>query len=186
MIRPDLQQCRSGASHSARVYIMNFLSIWVGRIGDALAAIAAACLLASALIITWMIIWRSSGGTNHWELETSIYLAVAAVFLGSPYTLRTGGHVGMDLLETTVSDRYRQWLLLSGAAVGISVCLFLTWYGARMTWHAFVSSERELGVFGPLLWPKYITMPIGMGLTALQYICQADQAIKELREPSNA
>ncbi len=177
---------RSGGSQLARVYKMKFLSIWVERTGNALAAIAAACLLASAIIITWMIVWRSSGGTNYWELETSIYLAVAAVFLGSPYTLRTGGHVGMDLLETTLSERYRQWLLLSGAAVGVSVCIFLTWYGARMAWHAFATGERELGVFGPVLWPKYITMPIGMGLTALQYICQADQAIKKLQGPHNA
>lgn len=164
---------------------MDQLSHWVRRGGDFLAIIATACLFTSMVVVTWMIVRRNLGGTNYWELETAIYLAVAAVFLGSPYTLRTGGHIGMDLLETTLQEHQRRLLHLTGAVIGLSVCAFLTWFAVEKTWHAFVTNERELGIFAPPLWPKFFAMAIGMALTTLQYVCQGYAAIINLRVNSH-
>jgi TRAP-type C4-dicarboxylate transport system permease small subunit len=150
-----------------------------GRIVDGLsnvmAGLAAACLLLAILAISWMVLWRALGGVNSWELETSIYLAVAAVFLGSPYTLKTRGHIGMELLDAALPEEARRRLAVVGSLLGLAICLYLAYVGLELTVRAFVSGDRALGVWTPYLWPKYATMPLGMAVTALQYVVMLDR-----------
>ncbi len=144
----------------------------VERLGTACAIFAAALLAASMLVICWMVLYRAIGRQNEWELELSIMMMVAAIFLASPYTLRTKGHVGMEFLDAVFSDRAKQRLALAGDVIGLLVCLYLAWTGLVMTAQAFRLDERSLGIVRMVEWPKYAAMPIGMGLTALQYAVQ--------------
>lgn len=153
---------------------------FVDATGTIMAGIAALCLLGAILSVSWMVLWRSLGGVNSWELETSIYLAVAAVFLASPYTLRTNGHIGMELLDATLPERARRRLAVAGNLLGLAVCAYLAYAGLELTLRAYWAGDRALGVWTPLLWPKYATMPFGLGVTALQYVV----ALHHLRGPS--
>jgi len=145
-------------------------SVLMGRISTALAVVASLFLLAATLIISYMVLKRTFGLQSTWELEMAIELMVAAIFLGSPYTLATGGYVSMDLVAGFLGGRGRRFWLLCLRSVGIIVCLYMAWEGLRITTDAFVSGERALGVWQPLAWPKYATVPLGMFLTALQYL----------------
>lgn len=149
---------------------MRYFHSWVRRAGIALAAVAAALLLAATLIITSMVFKRAIGMQNSWELELSIELMIAAIFLASPYTLASGGHVKMDLLDAILPHRIKRTLAFLARLAGCVICLYLAWEGLRMAQHAFVTGERALGVWQPLAWPKYATIPVGMFLTALQYV----------------
>lgn len=149
---------------------MNHFDRWVTRASTALAAVAALLLLAATLIITWMVIERSIGMQNSWELELSIELMIAAIFLASPYTLATGGHVKMDLLDVILPENLKYKLAFLAKLAGCLICLYLGWEGLKMAQHAFVTGERALGVWQPLAWPKYATIPVGMFLTGLQYV----------------
>lgn len=144
----------------------------VERLSRACAVLAAACLLASILLVTWMVLWRTLGRQNSWELDVSIMLMVAAVFLGLPYTLATNGHVGMELLDAVLSDHARDRLAVAGRLIGFAVCAYLAWMGGHMTWDAWRGNEQSLGIVAVPEWPKYAAMPIGMGLTALQYLVE--------------
>ena len=46
-----------------------------------------------------------------------------------------------------------------------------------MAQHAFITGERALGVWQPLSWPKYATIPVGMFMTALQYVTSMHQEV---------
>ncbi|GAB2899406.1 TRAP transporter small permease [Paralcaligenes sp. KSB-10] len=151
---------------------MHYLDRWVGRAGVFLAALSAVLLLSATVIITWMVFKRSIGLQNSWELETAIELMIAAIFLGSPYTLATGGHVKMDLLESIVPGRIQRKLSLLAKLAGCAICVYLGWEGLGMAVHAFATGERTLGVWRALVWPKYATIPVGMFLTALQYLVE--------------
>ena len=140
---------------------------WVTRVSGFLVALSAILLLAAMLIITMMVIERNIGIQNSWELEISIELMVAAVFLASPYTLAAGGHVKMDLLESVMPESIKRKLVFAAKAAGCLICLYLGWGGWQMTWHAYVTGERELGVWQPLAWPKYAAVALGMFITAL-------------------
>ena len=138
---------------------------------------AAALLFAAILVISWMVLARALGLQNYWELQTSIDFMVMAVFLGSAYTLRSKGHVAMELFENILTEKARRRLAVIGQLAGLTVCLYLAWAGLQMTIGVFRSNERALGIYQPLLWPRYATMPVGMLLTALQYLVEIEKSL---------
>ena len=69
----------------------------MSRVCDALAVCAAALLTVAMLVIIWMVVYRTLGYSTSWELELAVFLMVCSLFLASPYTLKTHGHVGVDL-----------------------------------------------------------------------------------------
>lgn len=151
---------------------MRSLTRAVGRLSDVCAVIAAVLLAASVLVVCYMIVNRTLGYSSYWELEASIYLMVGATFLASPYTLRTGGHVAVELVPGLLPDGLRRGFLFLLKIVGFIVCVYLAWEGWQLAHEAFVSDERSTSMWRPPHWPMYAMMPIGMGLTALQYLCE--------------
>jgi len=165
---------------------MRNVNRWVTGASTALAIIAAGLLLAATLIITLMVVLRGAGVQTSWELELSIELMVAAIFLASPYTLATGGHVKMDLLEAILPERINRKLAFMAKVAGCLVCLYLGWEGLLMAQQAFVTGERSLGSWQPLAWPRYATVPIGMFMTALQYLASMQHEYFVRRDAAEA
>jgi len=145
---------------------------FMDRIAIATAVIAALLLAVAAVLITWMVFWRAMGNSAWWEIEFSVYLMVAGLFLASPYTLMTKGHVGIDLASAYLPPRAARTLALVVAVVGLLVCVYLTWAGAGMAWEAFERGDRSESTWAPYKWPLYLTLPVGLGLTALQYLAE--------------
>ena len=56
------------------------------------------------------------------------------------------------------------------AVVGLGVCIYLAWAGGQQTLHAFTMGERTESSWAPPKWPLFLSMPVGLGLTALQYV----------------
>lgn len=162
---------------------MHHFDRWVSRASTAMAVVAALLLLAATLIITWMVFKRGIGLQNSWELELSIELMIGAIFLASPYTLATGGHVKMDLLDAVLPARFKHKLAFVARLAGCAICLYLGWEGLCLAQHAFVTGERALGIWQPLAWPKYATIPLGMFMTAAQYISQLHREWRTRRAP---
>ena len=136
----------------------------VDAVSTALAVVAAGCLAAAMLIVVYMVAWRAAGNSTYWEIELATYLIVACVLLGSPYCLRTRGHIGVDLERVL-------WVL------GLVVCLYLAWEGLGLTLDSFHKNETSGSSWDPPRWPFFALMPLGLGLTALQYVAEL------LREP---
>lgn len=156
-------------------------------VSTALAVVASVLLAISMLVICWMVVYRALGNSTYWEIECAIYLIVAAVFMGSPYCLMTQGHVGVDLLSELLPVHLRRRLTQGLAILGIAVLLYLTWKGGMLTWEAFEKGETSGSAWDPPRWPLFISMPIGLGLTALQYfaeIIRAEQPLPVVKEDS--
>jgi TRAP-type C4-dicarboxylate transport system permease small subunit len=142
----------------------------VFRLSTACAVIAAVMLLAAALVISWSIVYRALGYSTWWELEFAVFMMVASLFLASPYCLATQGHVGVDLLSHYLPRRFNRPLAFVIGLVGLAVCLYLAWAGAELTLHAYARGERTESAWAPPKWLLYVAMPVGFGLTALQYV----------------
>jgi TRAP-type C4-dicarboxylate transport system permease small subunit len=153
------------------------------RVSLACAVAAALLLVASVGVITWMVIYRAMGNSTYWEIELSVYMMVAALFLGSPYCLATGGHIGVDLLSHYLPPRARRRLALVVAVVGLAVCVFLLVLGAELTLESLARGERTESTWRPYKWPLFLTMPLGMALTALQYVAEMLRAGSRERAP---
>ena len=144
----------------------------VDALSTGLAVAAAACLAAAMLIVVYMVIWRATGHSTYWEIELATYLIVATVLIGSPYCLMTRGHIGVDLLAHLMAARHRLALERVLAVLGIGVCLYLAWKGLDLTLEAFHKNETSGSAWDPPRWPFFALMPIGLGLTALQYVAE--------------
>ena len=144
----------------------------VDRLSTALAVVAAAFVLAAVLIVTYMIVVRLLGASNYWEIELSIYLSVGAIFLASPYALRTGGHVSVDLLPKLLPQAARPVLMTALRLVGLAVCVYLAWVSGERFLESFHTGERSNSLWKPLVWPLHLTMPVGLAMTALQFVVE--------------
>src|SRR5688572_7084610 len=144
----------------------------VDALSTALAVLAAACLAVAMLIVCYMVVWRATGHSTYWEIELATYLIVACVLIGSPYCLKTKGHIGVDLLAYVLAPRHRLVLERVLAVLGMGVCLYLAWEGFELTLHALHSGETSGSSWDPPRWPFFALMPVGMGLTALQYLAE--------------
>jgi TRAP-type C4-dicarboxylate transport system permease small subunit len=144
----------------------------VDRLSVGCAVFAAACLILAMLIVVWMVIWRATGHSTYWEIELAVYLIVATVLIGSPYTLMTKGHIGVDLLGHYMAAGPRRTLERVIAVLGFAVCVYLAWKGLDLTLEAFHKNETSGSAWNPPRWPFFALMPIGLGLTALQYVAE--------------
>jgi TRAP-type C4-dicarboxylate transport system permease small subunit len=144
----------------------------VYRLSTACAVVAALMLLIAALVITWSIFYRAMGASTYWEIEFSVFMMVGSLFLASPYCLATNGHVGVDLLSHYLPARFARPVAIAVAVVGLAVCVYLAWAGAEMTLHAFARDETTESAWAAPKWPLYLAMPVGLGLTALQYVAE--------------
>jgi TRAP-type C4-dicarboxylate transport system permease small subunit len=144
----------------------------VDKLSTALAVVAAVFMAAATLIVCWMVIWRVTGHSTYWEIEMAVYLIVAAVLVGSPYCLMTKGHIGVDLLSQFLSPANRRRLERVLAVLGITVCLYLAWKGFELTLDSYAKNEGSGSSWNPPRWPFFAMMPIGLALTALQYVAE--------------
>ena len=144
----------------------------VYRLSTACAVVAALMLLIAALVITWSVFYRAMGASTYWELEFSVFMMVGSLFLASPYCLATKGHVGVDLLSHYLPTRFARPVSIAVAVIGLAVCVYLAWAGAEMTLHAFVRGETTESAWAAPKWPLFLAMPVGLGLTALQYVAE--------------
>ena len=142
----------------------------IDRLSDALAVVAAVLLVAASIVITWSVLYRALGNSTYWEIEFSVYMMVASLFLASPYCLATQGHVGVDLLSHYLPRSLARPLAIVVGLIGLAVCAYLAWAGAELTMHALARGERTESAWAPLKWPLFLAMPVGLGLTALQYV----------------
>ncbi len=106
--------------------------------------------------------------SNAW-LEIQWYMFAAIVLLGGPFTLKVNGHVRVDLIYSSVSDRTRLWIdLLGGLFFLLPICLILIYF----TWPFFLDSwrigEMSQNAGGLIRWPVKLLLPIGFALMALQ------------------
>ena len=97
-----------------------------------------------AIAIPLDLLMRRAGlGNMPWLYELIEYVLYAGVFLGTPWVLREGAHVRVDLLVSAlpspVAVRLEQLLDLVGAAVAAG----LVYYGWRATIESFVGDSRQ-------------------------------------------
>ncbi len=145
---------------------------FMDRLSVACAAVAAVMLALAALVITWSVIYRALGASTYWEIEFSIYMMVGSLFLASPYTLHTRGHVAVDLLSHFLPRRLARGMGVAIAVIGLVVCAYLAVAGGILTVESFLKNEHSESTWAPAKWPLFLAMPVGLALTALQYVAE--------------
>ena len=152
------------------------LSRGAGIVADWL--VLAACLVSAA---NATIRYLFSYSSNSW-LEIQWYLFGAVVFLGASYTLKENGHVRVDLVYSSVSDRARLWIDAVGFVVFlIPTCLYLAYLCTPFFVRSFQIGEMSNNAGGLILWPIKLALPLGFVLLALQGVSELIKRIAALQ-----
>jgi TRAP-type C4-dicarboxylate transport system permease small subunit len=145
-----------------------------------------AILAATLIIVEQVLVRYVFNAPTIWQVETAVYLLIAATFLGAPYGLKQNAHINIDILVIWLPERVRSRLDIATAFLAFLFCLFLSWRGCVMWWEAFEGGWKSSSLFAvPLVYP-YALLPLGMILTSFQYVIRLMDltgALRAQRQP---
>ena len=104
-----------------------------------------------------------------WAQEACIYLFVWMAKFGAAYGVRTGIHVGVDLLAEQLTGAKRRLITTIAMSGGVLFTAILTWIGTD-----FVIHVRHGGQTSPDLeiqmWLIYLAVPLGSALMCFRFV----------------
>jgi TRAP-type C4-dicarboxylate transport system permease small subunit len=160
------------------------------RLIDGLAAAAGwvgcGALAALLLILLHEVVARYAfNAPSVWGSDLASLLTASVFLLGAADTLRTGGHVRIDVLSSRL--RLRTAHLLQAAALALLVLpalLVVDIAAWQRTLRAVQRHEIDLGMAWQVpVWPTYGLIATGLGLLALQVAAEAARHGRAARRP---
>jgi TRAP-type C4-dicarboxylate transport system permease small subunit len=104
-----------------------------------------------------------------WAQELCIFLFVWMAKFGAAYGVRTGIHVGVDILVNRLSPEWRRRMVLFGLICGAGFTAFVGWLGARLVAHLFHSGQVSAVLEAPM-WLVYLCLPLGSFLMCFRFL----------------
>lgn len=145
--------------------------------------VAAGLIAAAVVVVCHMVFVRYVLNENTiWQTDFTTYSLIAATFIGSPYVLMTRGHVNVDVLPQHLRSRARWWLGLATALVTLTFSILLAVLAYQFWREAWDNHWLSDTMWRARLWIPYASMPIGLGLLALQAVADLIDLIAG-REP---
>jgi TRAP-type C4-dicarboxylate transport system permease small subunit len=137
-----------------------------------LCGIAAAAMIVIAVLVVVQMVWVRyvMEESSIWQTEFVTYLLIAATFVGSPYVLLTRGHVNVDLVPLYLPHKWRYVLALFASVISLAFCLLISWTGSVFWYEAWEADWLSSTMWEVRLWIPYASMPIGFGISSLQYV----------------
>lgn len=152
---------------------------------SAFCGLIAAFLIVGAIGLTCQMLYVRywMGESTIWQTETVTFMMVAATMIGLPYVQRLRGHVNVDLIPLMLSPGARKALAAIVLLASIAVIGMMVWYGYEMFHVAYERNWRTDSVWGPKLWPIYLTVPVGLSLLMLQLLADLIGLLRNIESP---
>jgi len=147
--------------------------------------IIAAFLIVGAIGLTCQMLYVRFwlGESTIWQTETVTFMMVGATLIGLPYVQRLRGHVNVDLIPLILPFGIRKFLAIIVLLASLAVIGLMVWHGYEMFHTAYSRNWTTDSVWGPKLWPIYLTVPVGLALLMLQLIVDLVATIKGIEQP---
>ena len=137
-----------------------------GRLLGFLAAVLISLIAVMILLELFLRNIANISLTFAWEL--SAYCLGSAVFCGAAFTLRSGGHVRVNLISSNVPPRVRYAIELVATLLGLCVAVVLAWAMITFAWHSGVTGKTSATFDAtPLVYPQGL-VALGALVLALQ------------------
>ena len=148
----------------------------VDRIFNKVTDIASRALLAPCvvLLVAWVfligsyVFGRAIFNVNWLFVEEfTEYWLIMLAFFCLAYTLRTGGHITIDIVTRLLSKRVRSILVVITGLLALGFACYLLQAGVGWFWEAWVGGKRSWYPSSVLLWPYYLFVPVGLAVFSL-------------------
>ncbi|HRK42161.1 MAG TPA: TRAP transporter small permease [Gemmobacter sp.] len=104
-----------------------------------------------------------------WAQEACIYLFVWMAKFGAAYGVRTGIHVGVDILAERLDGAARRTVTVIAMSGGVIFTAILTWIGADFVWHVKAGGQISPDLEMPM-WIVYLAVPLGSALMCFRFV----------------
>jgi C4-dicarboxylate transporter DctM subunit len=112
--------------------------------------------------------WLSSLDLS-WAQELCIYMFIWMAKFGAAYGVRTGIHVGVDLLVNRVPARSRKQVILFSLLCGAFFTGMIAAFGGSFVTEMFRTGEQSNDLEAPM-WIVYLAIPLGSGLMCFRFL----------------
>lgn len=150
---------------------------------DSAGFVAGILLVGTVLIVCFEICMRYFfKAPQVWTVEVCEYLLFFMTFLGTPWLLKVGGHVNIDVISGQLGNRGQHVLGIISSFIGILVSAVICWFAALTTWQCY---ETHVVVTKTMTIPKhYFLWAIGFGylLLLFEFLRGALRHVSGLRE----
>jgi C4-dicarboxylate transporter DctQ subunit len=104
-----------------------------------------------------------------WAQEACIYLFVWMAKFGAAYGVRTGIHVGVDILAERLEGTARRTITIIAMSGGVIFTAILTWIGTDFVWHVRAGGQTSPDLEMPM-WIIYLAVPLGSALMCFRFV----------------
>jgi len=104
-----------------------------------------------------------------WAQEVCIYLFVWMAKFGAAYGVRTGIHVGVDILLNALPKDTRYYFILFGLLAGALFTAIVGSLGAHFVWHMAHTEQTSPDLEIPM-WIVYLAIPLGSYLMCFRFL----------------
>ncbi len=104
-----------------------------------------------------------------WAQELCIYMFIWMAKFGAAYGVRTGIHVGVDLLVNRVPVRSRKQVILFALLCGAFFTGMIASFGASFVGEMFKTGQQSNDLEAPM-WIIYLAIPLGSGLMCFRFL----------------
>lgn len=104
-----------------------------------------------------------------WAQELCIYLFIWMAKFGAAYGVRTGIHVGVDLLLNYLPARPRYGMIVFGLLCGALFTAIVGGLGANFVWHMAHTEQTSPDLELPM-WIVYLAVPLGSWLMCFRFL----------------
>lgn len=120
-------------------------------------------------------------GSTTWGTEVAFMLNGAIFLLALAYTMKLDRHVRIDILSAQFPERIRVAIEVVLYVILLVPALMIMTYGAfSQSIRYFVTEERSLSAWAPLLWPFSSVIAVGLVLLWLQTLAELLRCIARL------
>ena len=140
-------------------------------------------ILISVLVssINAIVRFAISRSSNAW-LELQWYLFSAVFLLGAGYTLLKNEHIKIDIVNSHLPKRVRDWIELFGHVFFLlPFCLVMILTSLNYFWRSYAGGEMSANAGGLIMWPAKLMIPVGFAILLLQGVSEFIKRIAVMR-----
>ncbi len=125
--------------------------------------------VATLLTFVAVVLRYTTGAGIGWAQELTIYLFIWMAKFGAAYGVRTGIHIGVDVLVRKLGARRRRVMVLVGLSLGAFFTAVVALLGAKFVYFIYHTGQRAPDLDWPM-WVVYLAVPLGSALMCYRFL----------------
>jgi len=135
-----------------------------------MAGVAAFLMAAMMVVITLDVILRNLGyqSSAHFFTFTEYALLIVPC-MGAPWLAREKGHIYVEILLMSMSERMRARFTMLIGLICIAVCLVIAWYGFDVALRDYLQNEKDVRSLDMPRWMIVVWIPLSFLMMAVEF-----------------